>query len=61
MAKIDVICRKCSSNKVNKAGKRILKTNPESVQTYHCLDCGQYFQLEYKNIGRLPETKKNYN
>ena len=57
MAKIDVVCRYCNSDKVNKAGKRILKTNPAGIQTYRCMDCGKYFRLEYKHIGRLAEIK----
>lgn len=58
MTKIDVICKYCSSNKIIKAGKRKLKSKSEGVQTYKCNNCGKYFQLEYKQIGRLPETKE---
>ena len=59
MAKFDVLCRCCNSEKVIKAGKRILKSKPEGIQTYKCKSCGKYFQLEYKQIGRLPKTKKS--
>ena len=59
MVKINVHCRHCNSNNVIKAGKRILKSNPEGIQIYKCKNCDKYFQLEYKQIGRLPETKKS--
>ena len=59
MAKVDVLCRHCNSEKVIKAGKRTLKSKPDGIQTYRCKNCGKYFQLEYKQIGRLPEIKES--
>ena len=59
MIKINVHCRYCNSDNVIKAGKRILKSKPEGIQAYKCKNCRKYFQLEYKQIGRLPETKES--
>ena len=59
MVKIDVLCRHCNSDKIIKVGKRLLKSKPEGIQTYKCKSCSKYFQLEYKQIGRLPETKES--
>ena len=58
MAKMDVRCRNCNSIKTVKAGKNQLKSSPNGAQRYRCLECGKYFQLEYKAKGRLPETKE---
>ncbi len=58
MAKIDVRCRNCNSIKTVKAGNNQLKSSPSGAQRYRCLDCGEYFQLEYKALGRLPKIKE---
>ena len=58
MAKIDVHYRNCNSAKTVKAGKNQLQSNSDGVQRYRCQVCGKYFQMIYKAIGSLPETKK---
>ncbi|WP_157966646.1 hypothetical protein [Fastidiosibacter lacustris] len=35
-----------------------MKSSPNGAQRHRCLDCGEYFQLEYKALGRLSKTKE---
>ena len=58
MAKVNVICSNCDSANTIKAGVDKLKSSPDGVQKYRCKDCGKYFRLKYKAIGRLPKTKE---
>ena len=52
-----IICPKCKSDQIIKAGKNKVKHISGGVQRYKCKDCRCVFEQTYKNIGGLPEVK----